>query len=927
MARPTVTTLILAMMILAVMPLSVSAEDSGGVQASSSTVSISPSDPVEGSSITIRLTMYNDNNFAVDDVLYKFYWDGVASNKLIVADTVDIPAKSTIDVEVVKSGLTVGEHKVWITFDSTGSDEQMFFTEIMVSGLADLEVSSISTSPESVYSGDSVEVSTLVSNTGSEDAAASRLQLDLDSQTEILDVPSILAGEDVWVNHTLIAPAAGDYDVEVTVDLDDAVIEADENNQFSNLLSVNARMDLSHVGDLSIEIESGSIQGPWVISGVLKRTGGDGTTQVPMKLEILDQNSQSLPLPIFYVNLTGGESVQQLWSYDLIYDYVSVLAPGNHQVTVVIDPFTSANFTQESTTNDRITGYFDKLDVPDVSVDPYASPSKPSVTSGNNVDWTVTIANSGQIEVKGYLIYTWEGQTSGESSDSIITIQAGGTHIWQRTLSTESGAHTAEFEAQWVPLSSSYDANPLNSYANGSIEVTAQLKLTWSKTSMALVDSTGEPASTPLMAGDEYTVSIKVASQETGTVNYTCENGFGDEFGVITIDVTEGGQIFTIECTFTAYAPFTNIDLRPSNLDVSGVQTWNWDTKESSNNVADEVGDMTFQTAGMIALICLVLIAVLVAAVILTRETEEEVERDIFDYCPACDAELDDNVDRCHSCGFNLKKARKQFHDCDACGESIPDLLSDCPYCGSPQDVSKYFERRERKVVEKKTIALVEEEEIDPETIHAAGYEGFDEAVKEFGYDSDDLEDHWDEGIAKAEAEVEAAYDRRVASEEEYDTEDEEAMSVVTTTLKSIDETFKGHDIDAILEEKNIKAHLDDGSELSASDADIRGRLFEITGEEGVMPGEEVNIGMGIQDRSLAGNVLPEEAMDFSFDEEVVDEEADEVNPVAAAAAETKRRRGVRRRSKQVKTAECGACGAEIAADATECATCGAKFE
>ena len=211
--------------------------------------------------------------------------------------------------------------------------------------------------------------------------------------------------------------------------------------------------------------------------------------------------------------------------------------------------------------------------------------------------------------------------------------------------------------------------------------------------------------------------------------------------------------------------------------------------------------------------------------------------------------------------------------------------------------------------------------------LDAAGYEGFDEAVKEFGYDSDDLEEHWDEGIAKAEAEVEAAYDRRVASEEEYDTEDEEAMSVVTTTLKSIDETFKGHDIDAILDEKNIKAHLDDGGELSASDADIRGRLFEITGEEGVMPGDEVNIGMGIQDRSLAGNVLPEEAMDFSFDEEVVDEEADEVNPVAAAAAETKRRRGVRRRSKQVKTAECGACGAEIAADATECATCGAKFE
>ena len=89
-----------------------------------------------------------------------------------------------------------------------------------------------------------------------------------------------------------------------------------------------------------------------------------------------------------------------------------------------------------------------------------------------------------------------------------------------------------------------------------------------------------------------------------------------------------------------------------------------------------------------------------------------------------------------------------------------------------------------------------------------------------------------------------------------------------------------------------------------------------------MLPGEEVKIGMGIQDRSLAGNALPEDAMDFSFEED-----ADEVNPVAAAVAENKRRRTVRRKAKLAKTAECGACGAEIAEDATECATCGAKFE
>ena len=183
------------------------------------------------------------------------------------------------------------------------------------------------------------------------------------------------------------------------------------------------------------------------------------------------------------------------------------------------------------------------------------------------------------------------------------------------------------------------------------------------------------------------------------------------------------------------------------------------------------------------------------------------------------------------------------------------------------------------------------------------------------------MEGHWDENIARAEAEVEAAYDRRMA-EEDVEIDEEEALSTVTTTLKSIEETFEGHDIDAILQDKDIKAHADDGGELSASDADIRGKLYEITGEEGVMPGDEVQIGMGIQDRSLAGNVLPDDAMDFSFDED-----ADELNPVKAAAAENKRRRGVRRRQKQEETAECGACGANIPVDATECSVCGAKFE
>ncbi len=921
MARPFVTSLILAMMVLAVVPLSSTAEDSGGVQASTSTVSISPSSPDEGGSITIRLTLYNSNNFQANDVLYKFYWDGVSPNKLISANTIDIPAESTVDVEQVKSGLTYGEHKVWITYEYAGSGEEMFFSEVIVNGLADLEAE-FTTSPESFNSGDSILVSTEVSNTGSEDADASRLLLELGTQSEIVDVPSILAGESTLVSYSMVAPASGTYDLSVTVDLDDAIIESGENNVFSNSITVNPRMDISHMGEVSVEAEAGNLQGPWIVSGILKRTDGSGITEVPMVLEILNENGQYLPLPVFNVNISGGDVTQQSWSYSLNYEYISSLEPGNHQLTAVIDPYQSATFTQENIENDRASSYFDKFAIPDVSVDPIASPSQNPVNSGNSVDWTVSISNSGQIAVTGKLIYTWEGQEVDPSSQSIITIQAGDSFTWKETLSTEFGAHNASFEARWVAQDDSYDAVQSNSVASGVVKVTAQLKLTWSRASMSLVDSNGEPAIFPLQAGNEYTVSIKASAQETGSVNYSCENELNEVFQLIPIVVETGGQIITVNCTFTAKAPFTNINLIPSESSVSDDQSWNWDSKESSSNVADEAGNMTFQTAGMIALICLILIGVLIAAVILTRESDEEVERDIFDYCPACDAELEDNIDRCPSCSFNLKKARSQFHDCESCKESIPDLLSNCPYCGSSQDTSKYFEKRERRVVEKKTIALIEEEEIDPETIHAAGYEGFDEAIKEFGYDSDDLEGHWDDNIAKAEAEVEAAYDRKTASEEEVDMDDEEAMATVTTTLKGIEETFEGHDIDAILAEREIKAHLDDGEELSASDAEIRGRLFEITGEDGVMPGDEVNIGMGIQDRSLAGNALPEDAMDFSLGDE-----ADEVNPVAKVAAESKRRRGVRRKSKQAKTAECGACGADIPADANECSTCGAKFE
>ena len=125
MARGFLTTVVLALMLVSTMPLSVDAEESGGVQASSSTVAITPQNPTEGGSVAIRLTLYNNNSFEAEDVIYGFYWNGYPDNVLSV-NTVDIPAKSTVDVEVVKSGLTVGDHKVWIDFEYADDGKEIF---------------------------------------------------------------------------------------------------------------------------------------------------------------------------------------------------------------------------------------------------------------------------------------------------------------------------------------------------------------------------------------------------------------------------------------------------------------------------------------------------------------------------------------------------------------------------------------------------------------------------------------------------------------------------------------------------------------------------------------------------------------------------------------------------------------------------------
>ncbi|MEC7238972.1 MAG: CARDB domain-containing protein [Candidatus Thermoplasmatota archaeon] len=929
MAQTRALFLALIMATMLAMPLGVSAYDSGGIEASETQVAMIPSTGLNvGDSVTFYLTLTNTQQNEALNVGYAFYKNQYSSENKFVENVIDIQGDSSQTVDATWDGLLESDDKVWITFEypRNSGNEVSFFIEFEVTGLPNLRVIQTELTPSSmIHAGDTIQLSSLVKNTGSEPAISSQLEVNLPGNlaNQYLQTKSLNASEETWVNTTFTAPQTGSYSIYVTPDFNDDVLEASEQGKSVEVnLIVEPRMDLYHIGDLTVSPDTGSSDGPWTVDGTIGRIGESGTTDVTMWLEI-NHDSGMLATQPFTVSVLGPSTSQQAWSTSFDDNLVGALAPGSYQITAVIDPFNDGAFTQEDTSNDRLTSTFIILQAPDVLVDSIALPSSSIVQAGEKVTWGVSITNLGGETVTGNLEYTFEGVTA---TSTIISLDAGESFYWEAELNTASGSHTAQFTAEWIPSLGTTDRDLSNNVATNSITVESGLVLNWAGSSLRILDEGANPVDLPLVEGQQYTFAINLTSQELGELDIYCEDAAQNtNLATINVNVSTIGQKVSIECDFTASAPSTTIQLVPSDPAVTNTYIRKLTTISTTNNDAD--GEQSgMGTAALIGIGVAILIAIFAAAIWLTRETDEEVERDIFDYCPACDGELEGDENRCPHCSFNLSKARKQFHACHACGESVPDLMDNCPYCGTEQDVASFFERRERRTKKPVVVQEIALPEDDEDTI-VSGTENFAETVKEFGYDEDQLEDDWDENFATAEAqiaEIEQMYEEELDTEGLTPEEIEELESQVTTRLKSLREMSDGSvNLDDMLAAKGeLIAHKDDDSELSASDAEIRGRLYEITGEEGVMPGDEVHIGMGLSDSSIAGNEIEEVSSDFTVEDDEqplnVIEEADELVP---ARQKPKRRQAIK------KTAECGACGAEIPVMATQCSVCGAEFE
>ena len=927
---------ILTLLLVSVLPLSAQAGESGGVQSSAVQMSLNPSNPLMGGSVDVEVMLYNSEQTDAFSVEVAFYKENISPNNRLLFDQVTIPAESWYTASTTWSGLTEGVHKIWFEFSAGGDVQVRFNKEFTVAGLANLRIDSVNIDTSTpVYAGDSVALSTHVLNSGTVDAPASKLLVQVPQSPDVLlDTPPLTAGSSAWVNTTITAPSSGVHSVQVTPDAENVIEEASEMNKLTAVdLTVATRMDLSFKDGLTITTAEGALEGPWTVEGTMVRTNGTGPLDVPVWVQLPNPSGGLITSQPFTVSFSGVGYSEQPFTTQLTSSTLSSLSEGDHVVTAKINPFNEANLQQERTDNDDASGVLTIYPIPDVYVDANALPTVPSVQSGEDIEWRVTMENTGDIGVSGNIQYEFDG-VQGQSPP--ILLDAGEAFTWTVSLSTALGAHTAEFEGQWVAAPGSWDANKQNSIATGSVMVESKLKLNWEYATFDLRDAENNTAELPLTDGEAYTLTIGLTSQETGSANYTCQDSSNTVLSSMEVDIVNRGDRASLSCTFAATASMTTVRLIPEDASISSTLSRSFATLATN---ADGDGAGSSSETGTVALfgaIAVALIGALIAAVVLTREREEEVEREIFEYCPACDGELEGTEDRCPHCSFNLKKARNQFHACHACGETVPDLMENCPYCGAQQDVSSFFERRERREPRqavKEEVALPEEDENEIVT----GTQNFADAVKEFGFDEEHLEEEWDTNIEAAEAEVEAAYDRRYADEiamEDMTEEELEAYKEQVTTTLSARRSDDVQDLDSILSEKGeLKSLAEETGELSASDAAIREQLFEITGEDGVLPGEKVKIGMSLTDSSFAGNEVSEATANFSFDEK------EEKPPATAKAkadgdAPAKARKAVRRRpSRQPKKEEapaetdvCGACGADVPVGATECGVCGAKF-
>ena len=849
------------LLLLLVVPV-IGAVSAGDVNFSVDSLAISPSSLGEGDDIEVTATLTNDISTSITNVDVALHPDSIG-NTAFHTETVGISGDGFVQVTGTWSDVPFGTHTVVLVVTHSGSTNSVS-KQFEVSGKIDLIASNIFLTPlADLHQGDIVNLSIDVTNQGNLDAPSSHLLIQLDGgPLSELVIPPLLVGISTTIQTTFNAPAAGNHQISAIANsANDGISESDTSNnaatpaQFTVISSPDYLHHVQPNPEITVTSSLGTLSGPWTLSGDILRMGGSGDSTITIGIYLIDGAAETSVIS-FDLTFTDSGTLQG-WEQELNIVQMPALEPGVHTLRVRIDP--SRQVPQSIQFNDELDAQITIHPEPNVVVSPYAAASTDSILSGELVDFDVTVTNTGSISVIGDLSATFDGN----SLTPMLGLGIPGGEERTFTFSAVgSGAEvgTLQFTASWQANPISYDSNINDNTAFGSVSLHSNLRLRFLQESESWT-----PAHTPLVVGNTYTYTVEIVSDEgTGSEVFTClDHGEGEVLSTISLNFTTSEGNNTVLCTFKAVNTGSfELYIVPAG---SSVATWTaaWSISATSNvEVVSETSNFTAATF-LFIFAGLLLIIILGAAIQLTRVNSEEGERETYDYCPSCDGEIEGDEEVCPYCEFNLVEGLSQFHDCSSCNSNIPDVIEYCPYCGTVQDVSSFFERRTRKEIVQED-AEEEIQEDDDEIVRGA--EDYGDAISEMGYAEDQLESHWDENLTAAEQEIDAAISDRDEDVELTDEESEDEL--VITSMRTAHEKDRV-DIDDIIGDKEGRRHIQDSDvELSASDADIRADIFDITGEDGILPGQKVEVEL-LPDNTVVGNVLKDkkEVTDFSVED------------------------------------------------------------
>ena len=924
---------------------SAEAAEVDGVSIDSDSISISPTNPIAGVTIAIEVSVDNINQQDTD-VDIRFYKNSAQPGNDLTFVHMLLPASdgvtpTTSNITVFWPDVAVGDYGVYVQIiDSVSSNVSIpQFKGFTVTGLPNLAISDVSVSPiGGIHEGEQLTFEVLVENLGSEVAGTSQLTLivegtDISLSTAVGNI-SAGASQNVTLggDADTLAPQTGSWNMIVTTDSTAQIDETDEqDNIWSGTFTVEDTPDIYFEGGLSVTTAEGgssSVNGPWTISGTMVSNFDASGMSIPLRVT-LTENGSGMNVVLDRSIIWSDSVNSHTWSLEILKSDVTGFSFGSHLISVAIDP--DGNIASNvDTAEDVSSTLFGYVQPPNVWVEIVELNDEGIVDTGTTISWIVNMQNTGGVSVSGTLIATWMDVeypydriiTAGDLEPVRVDVDAG----------DEEGNFT--FSVQWTPDSAWMDSDSADNSDSQLVFVDIPFVLTFDLYSLNVTPDQ------PYIVNRDHVLSVGVDATDAGNETIDCVDEHGRILNSENVSFTVNVTRIIFECPFNT----NETGQYPISLRFASGSGQNYTTSLQMDPSGDMLNIGRGGSSAFLWLLIpftLVLIGALVAGVVLTRKPKElanvhyvDIENDGFE-----PEELTIGIgetvlwtnyaeDEPHTVtSKSMVEGKLLFHSDDL--DDHDEFSHTFEATGTFDYGCKHSEDHLGTI----TVFDTEDEDLDEIII---GAEDFDEDVLEMGFEEGGLEDHWDDEIVKAEAEVEAVRVRQAAELVEADEtaeslEDEEVVMRVgdeDATLNTELSGSKRRDIDKLLAERGeLRSIKDDEVVLTASDAEMRAELYALTGEEGVMPGDEVRVDLGagiLQDSSdFVGNELPSAEADFTLDENNRESDRIERRQRTPDADEEP----APEPAEEAASADCGGCGASVPLEAKACHVCGARFE